>query len=542
MSEAFQNTLYYGDNLQILREYIPTESVDLIYLDPPFNSRRDYNVMFRDESGKHADAQVVAFKDTWNWTDSTEEAYIHLTTQAPERVSDMASSLFRLLGGRRSQMMAYLVMMGVRLVELRRVLEPTGSLYLHCDQTASHYLKIVLDSIFGVENFLTQIAWRRTSAHNDARRRPGNIMDYILFYAKTDQYHWQPPTTKYDEKYLKRFRRVDPDGRRWTDGDLTAKELRGGGYEYEYKGRKAIWRVPLARMQELDEQGFLYFTKQGGIRLKRYLDEEEGPEVQNLWDDIPPINSQARERLGYPTQKPLKLLERIIKMGSQPGDVVLDPFCGCGTTIVAAQQLDRHWIGIDITHLAAAMNKWRLEDRFGAAVPYRVIGEPRDVGSARQLASENRYQFQYWAVSLIKARPLGGSVGSRTGKKGADRGVDGTLDFFDDSSGKPKRVIVQVKSSAVKAGDIRDLHGVIEREEAAIGIFITLEPPSAPMLAEATQAGVYRSEGWGRTYRRLQILTIEELLAGKSPELPPNNITFKQDRRAPINGDQQPLV
>ncbi|MFN7211047.1 MAG: DNA methyltransferase, partial [Aggregatilineales bacterium] len=385
----------------------------------------------------------------------------------------------------------------------------------------SHYLKIALDAIFGAKSFLTQIAWKRTSAHSDARRKPGNILDYILVYAKTDQYFWQPPTGKYDEKYLKRFRRVDPDGRRWTDRPLTAKGLRGGGYEYEYRGCKSLWRVPLARMRELDEQGLLYITSRGGIRLKHYLDEETGPELQNLWDDIPPINSQARERLGYPTQKPIKLLERIIEAASRPGDIVLDPFCGCGTTIIAAQQLGRRWIGIDITHLAVAMNKWRLADRFGSEARYRVIGEPRDLASARQLALENRYQFQYWAVSLIKARPLGASAGEKQGKKGADRGIDGTLDFFDDLSGTPKRAIVQVKSGKVKPSDVRDLRGVLEREGAVIGVFITLEPPSAQMSTEAAQAGTYYSQGWNKHYPRIQILSVEELLNGKTPSLPP---------------------
>jgi len=544
MSDTFENTLYYGDNLQILREYIPDESVDLIYLDPPFNSNRNYNVLFRDESGKHAEAQIVAFQDTWNWTDSTEEAYIALTTQAPERVSDMASSLFRLLGGRRSQMMAYLVMMGVRLVELRRVLKPTGTLYLHCDQTASHYLKIVLDAIFGVENFVTQIAWKRTTAHSDAKRRPANVTDIILMYRKTERAFYNPYMPA-EQAYLERtYKYVDADGRRYTLDNVSSPNPRPN-LKYVWQGfepPKNGWRYSRETMDQLYAEGKIVFSETMRPRRKRYADEVTGSMLDNFWDDIRPIASQARERLGYPTQKPLKLLERIIQASSREGDIVLDPFCGCGTTIIAAQQLGRRWIGIDITHLAAAMNKWRLEDRFGSEVRYRVIGEPRDLASARQLASENRYQFQYWAVSLIKARPLGASLGEKKGKKGSDQGIDGTLDFFDDSSGKPKRVIVQVKSGKVKPSDVRDLRGVIEREEAAIGVFITLEPPTPQMLAEAAQAGSYYSQGWDKHYRRLQIVSIEELLSGKMPDLPPGNITFKRDQRAPNGGDQKPLV
>jgi len=264
-------------------------------------------------------------------------------------------------------------------------------------------------------------------------------------------------------------------------------------------------------------------------------------QVQALWADIDAINSQASERLGYPTQKPLALLERIIAAGSNEGDVVLDPFAGCGTTVAAAQKLGRRWIGIDITHLSIALLKYRLKDAFGLEErrDYQVIGEPEDLGSARQLALDDRYQFQWWALSLIQARPLGGQAGSREGKKGSDKGIDGVIPFIDDATAKPKRALVQVKSGKVKSGDIRDLVGTLQREDAAIGVFITLEAPSRDMVTEAAAAGVYRSPGWQRDYPRLQILTVEELLRGAEVKMPPASLAFRQARREQANAGEQ---
>jgi site-specific DNA-methyltransferase (adenine-specific) len=239
----------------------------------------------------------------------------------------------------------------------------------------------------------------------------------------------------------------------------------------------------------------------------------------------------AQERLGYPTQKPLALLERIISASSNPGDVVLDPFCGCGTAVAAAQKLGRSWIGIDITHLSIALMKYRLEAMF-PGITFDVQGEPKDMGAAQQLAQDDRYQFQWWALSLIRAQPLGGQDGSRTGKKGSDRGIDGVISFIDDTSAQPKRVIVQVKSGHVKSGDIRDLKGTMQREEAPIGVFITLEDPSRDMVTEATTAGFYHSPGWGRDYPALQILTIADLMQRRARvQMPPEYQTFKQAQR-----------
>ena len=461
-----QNTLYYGDNLDILREYIPDESVDLIYLDPPFNSQRTYNVLFKYESGDESEAQIAAFEDTWHWNMAAAETYHTLVTEAPDHVSQMIAALHGFIGP--SQMLAYLVMMA-----------------------ASHYLKIILDTLFDPQNFRNEVIWKRTTAHSDSKRW-GSVHDTILFYTKSDDYLWNEVYTEYDEEYKKRYRRIDADGRHWTDDNLTAKGLSGGGYTYEYKGATSLWRVPLETMRRLDQEGRLHFTNTGGIRVKRYLDEMPGRPIQDVIEDIFPLNSQAKERLGYPTQKPLDLLERIIEASSNSGDVVLDPFCGCGTTVAAAQKLGRKWIGIDITHLSIALQRYRLQEMF-PELDFKVIGEPQSTQSAAHLAQQDRFQFEWWALSLVTARPSGGQKGSKKGKKGADKGIDGVITFIDDNTGKPKRIIVQVKSGKVNSGVIRDLVGTVGREKAAMGILITLEDPTKPMITEAASAGFYHS-------------------------------------------------
>jgi len=528
------NTLYYGDNLDILREHIPSESVDLIYLDPPFNSNRSYNVLFKEESGKPSRAQIEAFDDTWRWPGAV-ETYYELAGSGG-KVGRMIVSLYDALGG--NQMMAYLVMMSARLVELHRVLKPTGSIYLHCDPTASHYLKVMMDTIFGAQNFRNEIIWKRTSSHNDARRQFADVSDTVLFYSKGRETVFNPQYGAYSDSYLTSFYRFfDSDGRRYRLSDLRSPNPRPN-LMYEYKGYKPHpngWAVSLEKMKILDAEGRLHYPKKvdGRIQLKRYLDERAGMPITTVWDDIQPIGAQAAERLGYPTQKPLALLERIINASSNPGDVVLDPFAGCGTAVVAAQKLGRHWIGIDITHLSTALLKNRLRDSFSLLPKrdYDVVGEPVDHESARKLASEDRFQFQWWAGSLIAARPLGGAADSKKGKKGADGGIDGEILFFDDQTHKPKRIIVQVKSGSVKVGDIRDLQGTITREKAEMGVFLTLEKSTQPMRDEAASAGFYRSPGWNRNYPKIQILTIEELLDGAQPNLPPANITFQRAQR-----------
>jgi site-specific DNA-methyltransferase (adenine-specific) len=532
-----QNTLFYGDNLPILREYIPTESVDLVYLDPPFNSNRSYNVLFRDESGHAADAQITAFDDTWHWGEQAQDTLDALQTQAQPEVGKMITALHAFIGD--NQMMAYLVMMAARLVELHRVLKPTGSLYLHCDPTASHYLKVILDTIFGPQNYRNELVWNRTSAHANVSQKYGAIHDSIFFYTKTGIYTWNQLYVPYDETYIDTFfDQVESSGRRYARRDLTASMQRASsGQLYEWKGIRPppsrCWAMTKDKMDELDAQGRIHWPKkEGGMpRLKLYVEDLPGNPIQDIWGDIKTMHNLSGERLGYPTQKPLALLERIIQASSNPGDVVLDAFCGCGTAIAAAEKLGRKWIGIDVTHLAIALMRYRLEGMF-PGTKFDVIGEPEDLGAAKQLAHDDRYQFEWWALSLVQAKPLGGQEGSKTGKKGSDKGVDGLITFIDDNSGKPKQVVVQVKSGHVKSGDIRDLVGVLDREKAAMGVFVTLESPTADMHTEALKAGKYHSPGWNKDYRKVQILTIEQLLKGAPVDMPPTATTFKQAQKA----------
>jgi site-specific DNA-methyltransferase (adenine-specific) len=542
-----RNTLYYGDNLPILRDHIGAASVDLVYLDPPFNSNRSYNVLFKQEGGRDSEAQVKAFGDTWHWNEQTEAAYGELVTLGTPAVGSMIGAMRQFIGD--NQMMAYLVMMAARLVELHRVLKPTGSLYLHCDPTASHYLKMVLDTVFGPENFVNEVVWQRTATKGDVRRKYGAVHDVMLFYSRSpDKYIFHSQFSGQDgEKYRERFTFDDEDGRGpYQSAPLDSPNPRPN-LTYEYKGFPSPakgWRVSIEVMKQLDADGRLIYPPSigGRIRRKVYLKEVEGPKIADVWKDIPPLQASAAERLGYPTQKPLALLERILEASSNPGDVVLDPFCGCGTAIAAAQKLGRSWIGIDITHLAIALQKYRLKDAFGleARKDYAVIGEPVSIDGALQLASEDRYQFQWWALSLIQAQPLGGEAGSKEGKKGADRGIDGVITFIDDATNKPKRVMVQVKSGHVNSATIRDLRGVLDREKGAIGVLITLEPPSQPMIAEAAAAGFYQSPGWGQSYPRLQILTVGDLLHGAALKMPPSSITFKQAQREEATKAAQP--
>jgi len=535
-----QNTLFYGDNLKILREYIPSESIDLIYLDPPFNSSRSYNVLFKDESGVDSEAQITAFEDTWHWNEAAEQVYDELVTQASDNVSKLVISLRDFIGT--NQMMAYLVMMAARLVELHRVLKNSGTLYLHCDPTASHYLKIILDIIFDPKNFRNEIIWQRTNAKSNAFTRFATNHDIILRYTKTEKAIWNSQYTNHDPEYIEDFYRyVEPEtGRKYTLGDLTNPNKDRPNLTYEFLGLTRVWRWTKERMNKAYDNGLIIQSQPGAVpRLKRYLDEQEGMPVGDIWTDIPPVQSQSKELLGYPTQKPLALLERIIQASSNPDDIILDPFCGCGTAIAAAQKLNRKWVGIDITHLSIALQKYRLQAMF-PDIKFKVVGEPLDYGSAKQLAQDDRYQFQWWALSLIKAKPLGGQEGSRVGKKGSDKGIDGVITFIDNPREKPKRVLVQVKSGHVKSGDIRDLVGTVKREDAAIGVFITLETPTQDMKKEALSAGYYHSSGWNKNFPSIQILTIVDLLRGTEVQMPPQFGTFKQAQKVQQSEAEQP--
>lgn len=531
------NLLYYGDNLEILRKYVPDESVDLVYLDPPFNSNRSYNIIFKDESGRRGDAQIEAFDDTWHWGPGTEATYQYLTNtsrhegKVPGSVSAIMAALRQGIGT--NQMMAYLVEMAVRLVELHRVLKATGSLYLHCDPTASHYLKVVLDSIFGARYFRNEVIWKRSDAHNDAGqglKRLGRVHDVLLFYSKSDEYMFNTlytplPTETADKWYVHK----DPDGRRWNYGDLTAAKP-GGDTRYEFHGHTPspgrYWAYSRARMEQMLAEGRIVFKKSGMPYMKRYLDESKGVSLQDAWTDVGMLRAWGGggERLGYPTQKPLALLERVIAISSNPGDVILDPFCGCGTAVIAAQKLGRRWVGIDVTHLAIAVMRARLRDSFPKLGHVKVIGQPTEVEGARMLAQESldgRYEFQYWALSLVDAQPAGGQK-----KKGADSGIDGVISFTSGPRGEVSRVLVEVKSGHVDVSQIRSLKGAMEREKAPLGLFLTLEEPSAPMLKEAAEAGIFRTSGvfdddeHAKDYPHVQILTVRELLDGKRPALP----------------------
>ncbi|MGD0443446.1 MAG: DNA methyltransferase [Edaphobacter sp.] len=535
-----RNRLHYGDNLSVLRgkdsagrPYIADQSVDLIYLDPPFNSRQDYNVLFAEKDGSRSASQITAFKDTWEWNEEAARSYEEVIEQGG-RVADAMRAFRTLVGG--SDMLAYLAMMAQRLVELRRVLRQSGSIYLHCDPTASHYLKLLMDGVFGPEQFRSDIIWKRTSSHGNVSVGLGSVTDNILYYSRSGKPLWNQPYVPYSDSYIKsHFSQVDEDGRRFTTSDLRNPGVRPN-LHYDYKGFKPHpngWAVSRERMEQYDRENRLVFPSKpdGRIRLKRYLDDQPGEKATTLWEDIPPINSQAQERLGYPTQKPEALLERILKASSNEGDVVLDPFCGCGTTVQVAQKLNRRWIGIDITHLAIGLIKTRLDDSFTHEVrkTYEVIGEPTDVAGAAQLAEENKWQFQYWALGLCGARPTEGI------KKGADRGIDGRLFFHDDRSGESKQIIFSVKGGHnIGVSEIRDLIGVLQRERAEIGVYISFEEPTKPMQKEAAEAGFYTSQD-GSRYPRLQLLTIKDLLEGNKNVQRPlhvREVTFKKAPRS----------
>ncbi len=517
-----ENILYYGDNLDILRRHIKDESVDLVYLDPPFNSNATYNVLFAERNGSQAAAQIKAFGDTWQWDRAAMEAYQEIV-EAGGKVSQVMQAFRQFLGD--NDMLAYLAMMAPRLVELRRVLKPTGSLYLHCDPTASHYLKMLMDAVFGPDNFRNEIVWKRFNFHADAKRF-GKVTDRLLFYSKTSDFMFKTQRVSFSEQYISsKFVHKDEKGCFRLD-NLNPPAERGPIYEFH--GITKAWRVTQEKMLQLEAEGRIY-SESRIPQLKRYLHELKGQAVHDLWDDISPINPQAKERLGYPTQKPEALLERIIQASSNEGDLVLDPFCGCGTTIAAAQKLERRWIGIDITHLAVTLMKHRLRDAFGDKVQYQVVGEPVSLPDAKDLAQQDPYQFQWWALGLVGARPV-------DQKKGADKGIDGRVYFHDEGvGGKTKQVILSVKAGHTNVAHIRDLRGVVEREKAEIGVLITMQEPTHPMRSEAAGAGFYESPGWGKKYPKMQILTVEELLNGKEIDMPPLgevSVTFKKAQRA----------
>jgi len=484
-----ENLLYYGDNLDILRRYVKDETVDLVYLDPPFNSNATYNVLFAEQNGSKAAAQIKAFDDTWHWDQTAARAFQEVV-EAGEKAAQAMLAFRQFLGD--SDMLAYLSMMAPRLIELRRVLKPTGSIYLHCDPTASHYLKMLMDAVFDVSHFRNEIIWhyRRWTAPSKKFQR---LHDVILFYTKENSYTFNQLLTDY------------------TKGSIERKKQ---GVLHRFKrGEEPV------------------LVSDGEVQAK-------GVSENDVWH-IPFVPPSAKERLGYPTQKPKALLERIINASSNEGDLVLDPFCGCGTTIAAAQKLKRRWIGIDITHLAISLMKHRLQDTFGNEAKYKVIGEPVSLPDAQDLAQQDPYQFQWWALGLVHARPV-------EQKKGADSGIDGRIYFHDEAAGgKTKQVVISVKAGEqIHVSHVRDLRGVLDREKAEIGVLITMQPPTQPMKAEAAGAGFYESPGWGKKYPRMQIFTIADLLTGATIDMPPLdqvNVPFKKAARAGNAGKQEEL-
>jgi site-specific DNA-methyltransferase (adenine-specific) len=568
MADIKTNALYYGDNLEILRRYVPDESVDLVYLDPPFNSQQQYNVLFRESSGALSTAQIQAFSDTWHWDRKTEATYQEIIEKTPLTVSYAIEALRKFIGP--NDVMAYLVMMTVRLVELNRILKSTGSLYLHCDPTASHYLKVILDTIFGPKNFRSEIVWRRSNAHNKLSKQYGPIHDTLLFYSKTEDFTFHPGRRPPLKRYVEESFRYHDERGQYRINELTGSGERYGesgkpwrGYDPTPRGRH--WAISakllgdskskklstFELLDELDRKGLIIFPKNktGLPRYKQYITEEDGVLHQDIWsyqpysqgmlyginegidEDVKWLES-GEEKLGYQTQKPLGLLERIIRASSNEGDTLLDPFCGCGTAVVAAQKLNRRWIGVDVTHLAITVMKKRLEDSF-PGLEYEVIGEPKDVTGAEALARQDRYQFQWWALSLVNALPQ-----SIEKKKGADQGIDGVISFMDDRKGKARRVIVSVKSGGVTVKDVRELKSVIGQEN--LGLLITLRPFTEPMRVEAATAGFHHSALWERDFPRVQIMTIEELLQGQKPDLPQGGKlrSFAKARRVGTYGEQ----
>ncbi|HOC57961.1 MAG TPA: DNA methyltransferase [Verrucomicrobiota bacterium] len=555
-------TLYYGDNLDILRRYLKDESVDLVYLDPPFNSAQTYNAFFHEKDGTEAASQIKAFEDTWHWDIQTMAAYKQITEQ-PGKVSDVMQAFYTFLGG--NDMMAYLTMMAPRLVELRRVLKPTGSLYLHCDPTASHYLKLLCDAVFGPLNYRNEISWRRSQPKSHATVNFPNCRDVILRYSKGPEVIFNKVFGQHDPEYIQKFYRfADPNGRKYRLGDITNPNKNRPNLTYEFLGVTRVWRWTKDRMQRAYEEGRIYQSKPGAVpQEKRYLDDMEGQPISDDWHDIEHLHGSNQEKLPYPTQKPVALLERIIKASSNPGDVVLDPFCGCGTTIDAAEKLGRQWIGIDITQLAISLIKNRLQDTYGSRMKFvtgsahtaadeesfplpqgegatpghassqaaavsvvRIVGEPTTPNEAATLAEQDKFQFQWWALGLVGARPV-------EQKKGADHGIDGKILFRDDpQAAKPEQIIIQVKGGKTGVKDVRDLRGVIDREKAAIGVLISLQPPTGPMEAEAASVGFYEHKLTRQKYPRLQLRTVKELMEGKGIERPSEaaavDMTFKK--------------
>lgn len=542
------NRLYYGDNLEVLRKRLKDDTVDLCYIDPPFNSKRTYNQIYNN-IGSDDLAQAQAFIDTWKWDDEARLGYQEIIGNEggryPVHTIELIKGLRSVL--KEGNLLAYLVSITRRVVEIRRVLKPTGSFFLHCDSTSSHYLKLVLDGIFCGQGgeFQNEIIWKRSHAHSDGRQGSqhfGRVTDTIFFYTKSLEHTWNRQYVPYEKEYVDRdYRRIDEDGRRYRIDNLQGPggAAKGNPF-YEVMGVKRYWRYSQEKMAELIRKGRVIQTKPGAVpQYKRYLDEMPGTPVQSLWADLPVLNNRSKEALGYPTQKPENLLERIIRGCSREGDLILDAYCGCGTTIAVAQRMKRNWVGIDITYQSIALVLRRLEDHFGQAVASSVAldGVPRDMASAEALArrkdDRTRKEFEKWAV-LTYSR----NRAAINEKKGADGGIDGYAYVFT-SKTDTDRVVFQVKSGNVERGDVAKLNSDMQREHAQVGILITLKEPTVPMKSEAKKAGTYHHAFTGVTYDRIQIVTVREIIEDKKRLDMPLSAEILKTAQAAEDGSEQ---
>ena len=531
---SLSRQLYYGDNLEVLRNKIAAESVDLCYIDPPFNSNRNYFQIYNN-IGKEDSAQAQAFVDSWEWGDEAAQAFDWITDLDQLNSSHLTLETIHLIKGlelvlKRGSLLAYLVSMTLRIVEIHRVLKPNGSFYLHCDPTASHYLKILCDTIFCRQGgeFLNEICWERTNAHNMKSKSWGKVQDIILYYAKSNGFCFNTQRTDYSPNQMKRYKK-DETGRLYTGQDLTFSTV-NPKRQFEWRGTKPSakrsWGASLEQLEAWYAEGKILLKANGAPRmdgLKVYLDETDGKSIGTVWTDIPRVGNTSKERLGYQTQKPEALLERIIRASSNEGDVVLDAYCGCGTTVAVAERLNRHWIGIDITYQSISLILKRLEDRYPDQWPeieknLKLDGLPRDLDSAMALAhrkdDRTRKEFEKWAILTYCKNQA-----RINEKKGADGGIDGIAYFMIDEKTNGK-AIFQVKSGKSDRATLATLNSDRIREKAEFGFLLTVDLPTKPMRDEIAAAGKYRHPMLEREDDRLQIVTIAEIFQGKRLNLP----------------------
>ncbi len=520
------NRLYYGDNLSIM-ERMAKYSVDLIYLDPPFKSEQNYNLLYKTLTGKPVPEQAEAFCDTWEMDAEKERLARTMPVLMREHgIEDYYVEFWRLwikaLRQTQPYLLAYLIYMVQRLLHMRSILKPTGSIYLHCDPTASHYIKIMMDGIFGHNRFQNEVIWQRTATKGDARRRFGRVHDVLLYYGGGERPHFEPVYAAKDGAYLSRFNLNDNDGLGlYRLAPLDSPNLRPN-LTYEYKGYDPPakgWRVSRKVMETLDAEGRLAFPKHpdGRIARKHYLREQKGAKIGDVWTDIAPLQASSPERLGYPTQKPKALLDRVIRASSKEGDVVFDPFCGCGTTIYAAEESGRKWIGCDIAILAVRLVEHQLSERYGLVegVNYEEHGIPNSVDSAKALWDHDPFQFEHWATEYVGGFPT---------KKTGDKGIDGRIYF--EMKKDLGVMVLSVKGGNVRPTDVRDLKGVLSDEsDAHLAGLITMRGPTKGMRDAASQAGTW--EYRGVEYPKVQILTVKELVEDKKRFLTPSKIGVK---------------